>query len=298
VFRVFDFANPDLHIPTRPTTTVPQQALFFMNSTFVTDRAKALAARPEVAAAPSPAERVQRLYRLAYQRQATPRQVQAALDFIESSAQSQPPAPPAESVVTAWQYGYGELDPAAKKLKSFTKLGHFTGSAWQGGPEWPDTKLGWVQLTADGGHAGNDPAHAAVRRWTAPRDATVAVRGRVAHKHPEGDGVVATIVSSRDGVVAAYTLHNRSAEAHAEPLHVKQGDTLDFVVDYRANLNYDDFTWSPTIEALDKSADGKPQAWDAKKEFGGNKPPPPPPLNAWEQLAQVLLESNEFLFVD
>ena len=52
------------------------------------------------------------------------------------------------------------------------------------------------------------------------------------------------------------------------------------------------------IEALDKSESGKPQSWDAKKEFSGNTPPPPTPLNAWEQLAQVLLESNEFLFID
>jgi hypothetical protein len=298
VFRVFDFANPDLHIPTRPVTTVPQQALFFMNSTFVTDRAKALASRSEVAAAASPAEKVQRLYRLAYQRDPTPQQVQTSLLFVEASGAPKTPAPPPKPIVTAWQYGYGELDPAAKKMKSFEKLGHFTGSAWQGGIEWPDTKLGWVQLTADGGHAGNDLAHAAVRRWTAPRDGTVAIRGRIAHKHEEGDGIVASIVSSRDGLLASYTLHNRAAEAGVEPVVVKQGDTIDFVVDYRANLNNDDFYWAPVIEALDKSQDGKSQSWDAKKEFAGNAPPPPQPLTAWEQLAQVLLESNEFLFVD
>src|SRR5262249_55466333 len=40
--RIFDFANPDLHIPQRSETTVPQQALFFMNSPFVVERARAL----------------------------------------------------------------------------------------------------------------------------------------------------------------------------------------------------------------------------------------------------------------
>ena len=300
VFRVFDFANPDLHIPTRPVTTVPQQALFFMNSPFVTDRAKALASRPGVAGAASPEQGVRRLYRLAYQREPTPQQVQVSLAFIQSTggAAPAPPPPPPKPVETAWQYGFGELDPAARKMKSFTRLGHFTGSAWQGGIEWPDTKLGWVQLTAEGGHAGNDLSHAAVRRWTAPRDATVAIRGRVRHAHAEGDGIVASIVASRDGLLASYTLHNRSAEATVEPVEVKRGDTIDFVVDYRANLNYDDFYWAPVVEALDKSGDAKPVAWDAKKEFAGNLPPRPEPLGAWEQLAQVLLESNEFLFVD
>ena len=298
VFRVFDFANPDLHIPTRPVTTVPQQALFFMNSPFVTDRAKALAKRPEVASAGDPTKRVETLYRLVYQRPPTPQQAEAALRFVSSveAAQAEKPAPPPKPVESAWQYGYGEIDPGTHKLKSFTKLGHFTGKAWQGGIEWPDVKLGWVQLTADGGHAGNDLAHAAVRRWTAPRDGQYAVSGSVRHVHTEGDGIVASIVSGRDGVLASYTLHNRRAEAAVEPVKLGKGDTLDFVVDYHANLNYDDFYWSPTIKALDKSAGGAPQLWEAAKEFGGNAPPQP--LGAWEQLAQVLLESNEFLFVD
>ena len=43
VLRTFDCANPDLHIPERRETTVPQQALFFMNHPFVHDRVKSLA---------------------------------------------------------------------------------------------------------------------------------------------------------------------------------------------------------------------------------------------------------------
>ena len=58
----------------------------------------------------------------------------------------------------------------AQRVASFEPLPHFTGAAWQGGAAWPDGKLGWVQLTAAGGHPGNDLAHAAIRRWTAPRD--------------------------------------------------------------------------------------------------------------------------------
>ena len=50
VFRAFDFASPDQSAERRPRTTVPQQALFSMNSPFVIEQAKALAARPEVAA--------------------------------------------------------------------------------------------------------------------------------------------------------------------------------------------------------------------------------------------------------
>ena len=38
-FRTFDFATPDGHSPQRFTTTVPQQALFLMNSPFVIEQA-------------------------------------------------------------------------------------------------------------------------------------------------------------------------------------------------------------------------------------------------------------------
>jgi hypothetical protein len=297
VFRVFDFANPDLHIPQRASTTVPQQALFFMNSPFLTARAKALANRADVASAATPQERVRRMYRLVYQREPTAQQLDTAVQFIGASAAVAPPPPP-KPVESAWQYGFGEFDAATKRIKNFERLKHFTGKAWQGGTEYPDGKLGWVQLTADGGHAGNDLQHAAVRRWVAPRDGRVAVTGVVRHAREAGDGIVASIVSSRDGPLASYTLHNRTAAANVEPIALTKGDTLDFVVDYRDNLNSDDFEWSPVVKALDPSTGDDPKAWDAKKEFAGVPTNPPIPLTAWEQYAQVLLESNEFLFVD
>ena len=53
----------------------------------------------------------------------------------------------------------------------------------------------------------------------------------VTSKHiREGDGIVASIVSSRDGLLASYTLHNRSADAGVEPIAVKHGDTIDFAL--------------------------------------------------------------------
>jgi hypothetical protein len=82
-----------------------------------------------------------------------------------------------------WLYGFGELDPATRQTKNFTPLPHFTGQAWQGGANWPDGKLGWVQLTPDGGHAGNDLQHAAIRRWVAPKGGAVIIAGTVGHGH-------------------------------------------------------------------------------------------------------------------
>ncbi len=96
VFRVFDFANPDVSNDQRPRTTVPQQALFAMNSPFVLEQAKALAARPDVAGEPDATQRVRVLYRLALGRTPTPSEAELAARFIA--------APPAsgETKLSAW----------------------------------------------------------------------------------------------------------------------------------------------------------------------------------------------------
>jgi hypothetical protein len=82
VFRTFDFANPDLHIPQRSETIVSQQALFAMNHPFVANRARALAARVGSNDNPDVPQRVRELYRLVYQRDPTHNQLQAALAFL------------------------------------------------------------------------------------------------------------------------------------------------------------------------------------------------------------------------
>ena len=38
--------------------------------------------------------------------------------------------------------------------------------------------------------------------------------------------------------------------------------------------------------------------WDAATEFAGPQKRPAVPLTPWEKYAQVLLQSNEFVFVD
>ncbi|MDY3552586.1 PSD1 and planctomycete cytochrome C domain-containing protein [Gemmata sp. JC717] len=81
-FKVFDVANPDTHSPQRFQTTVPQQALFLMNSPFVQEQAKSLAARKEVAAAKTAAAKVTTLYRLALSRNPTADELALATRFV------------------------------------------------------------------------------------------------------------------------------------------------------------------------------------------------------------------------
>ena len=76
--------------------------------------------------------------------------------------------------------------------------------------------------------------------------------------------------------------------------------TLDFIVDIGNGLNSDQFLWSPKISpsvtaTTGAGGDTSSNAWDAQKDFSAQ---PKSQLNAWEQLVQVLMLSNEFMFVD
>ncbi len=90
--RAFDFANPDLHSPQRPATTVPQQALYLMNSPFVAEQAKAVAARRDVAWAFTADEKVRRIYRAVLGRDPTPEESALAKEFVASARLAKPAA--------------------------------------------------------------------------------------------------------------------------------------------------------------------------------------------------------------
>jgi hypothetical protein len=300
--RVFDFANPDLHIPQRSETTVSQQALFAMNHPFVAEQARALVAAVETEAAGDPVKLAAGLYRAVFQREPSESEQQAAIDFLAASAAETPSGPPAETL--AWTYGYGEV-LAAEGRVTFEPLPHFSGAAWQGGTQWPDAALGWVQLTADGGHAGNDLQHAAVRRWTAPRRGEFRIKSTAQHEVAAGDGIRCWIVSSRQGVLQTQTLHEATMPLEVDSVALEAGDTIDFVVDFNADLNSDQYLWKATIEEIGASAadataganttEGAAVTWESVRDFANKSPHY---LDPWHQLAQVLLLSNELMFVD
>ncbi|HTL30075.1 MAG TPA: PSD1 and planctomycete cytochrome C domain-containing protein, partial [Tepidisphaeraceae bacterium] len=161
MFRTFDFASPDATIGQRFTTSVPQQALFMMNSPFVLEQAKKLASRIEDTTN-DPLVRVAELYRIALGREPAKDEVDLGMKFVQ--AELSQPQQLAVAKQSSWTYGYGEFDEAAGRVLSFYALPHFKDNWWRGSGKWPDDKLGWAMLSADGGHVGNDVKHAVIRR--------------------------------------------------------------------------------------------------------------------------------------
>ncbi|MBK9166965.1 MAG: PSD1 domain-containing protein [Bryobacterales bacterium] len=271
----FDFANPEAHSPVRYQTTVPQQALYLMNSPFVAEQARHIA---------EAASGVADLYRRILGRD--PSQEEAALGraFVGAEQPAVRPAVPAHP----WQYGMAAWDGHA--LTGFRPFRFWEPERWQPASLLPQPEMGSPFLTAQGGSPGDSARHAVTRRWVAPADGEVRIEGKVEHKLGDraiGDGIRAWIIHRGGAVLAERTLRNESADLVAT-VTVRAGETIDFLVEPRGDAENDSFTWDPAVTAADVR-------WQASQAFEGPRPEPLPPLAKY---AQVLLQTAEFAFVD
>jgi hypothetical protein len=85
---LFDFPNPNASAEQRLTTATPLQQLFFLNSSFIEQRAAALASRADLAGGGDAATKVQRLYRLVLARPARADELAACLAFVSADSQT------------------------------------------------------------------------------------------------------------------------------------------------------------------------------------------------------------------
>jgi hypothetical protein len=296
----FDFATPEAHVPQRFLTTVPQQALYLMNSSFIMEESKHLVGRREIASAPNDRARVDALYHAVYGRAATNDEVQMALDFVKGE-DAKPSSPPVPAPV--WTYGLATFNDRGQ-VREFEPLKYFVEQKWRPASITPQPVFGGAELSDQGGTPPDDPGKAITRRWISPVAGTIEIRGTLVHeviesaeeyRKPWSDGVRARIVLNRRDTVAERIINNGKSDVAVRELAVKPGDSIDFAVDCVKDAENDDFTWSPVITLKSDGDQAKQRVWDSAKDFGG---PPAISLNAWEKYAQVLFQTSEFAFVD
>ena len=296
---MFDFANPDTHSPQRFVTTVPQQALFLMNSPFMKNEADKLAAALPVEGSTVDSQTVGALYKRVMLRQPKPAEVEMAQRFLSDAHTLQ------EATGFAWRYGSAQVKRAADgkvSVEGFTEFPHFVehtiNPAWRPSAKMPDPKLHYVFWGNTGGHAG-DGDTAASAQWTAPYDAEIQIRGNLARPAAAGDGVHGWIISSRTGGAFDSHVAPQGTVPMTAKLPVKKGDVITFAVTCEGDTNSDAFNWTPVIERI--LPNGNELITDARRDFCGpthwplNRSQPQSPLS---QLVQVLLMSNEFQFVE
>jgi len=82
LFQLFDFASPDRPVARRDESTVPAQALYLMNNTWVGEQAGHAARKLLAESQLDDAERVERLYRLAYSRPPDAAEASRAREYL------------------------------------------------------------------------------------------------------------------------------------------------------------------------------------------------------------------------
>lgn len=224
LMQAFDAPVMETNCDVRPSSTVATQSLMLMNGEFWLSQAAALA------------DRSQREPAVGYDAE------------LVAGLPQRWEAPP-----EVWQFGYGGFDLASGRTTSFTPLGHWTGSSWQGGEALPDQRAGWTLLHADGGHTGDNLNGAAIRRWTAPADGVVSIEGTIGHASEHGDGVRGVIIASSLGMIGEWAIHNGEVRTAIERVMVKAEDTVDFVTDCRANVTSDAFAWRVELKLVEES---------------------------------------------
>ena len=299
MFRTFDFPSPDTSSAQRFATTVPQQALFLMNSPFAQEQARHLMQRPELKAARTDTEKIRALYATVFQRAPDAEELSLAKSFLTETSQLSALNSQLPSVPYGWHYGTGTFDAQANRVRDFMPFAvHHADKDARRTPSdvFPDPVSGSLSLTPAGGHPGKTPSQASIRRWISPAAGVVRIEGTLGHTSDKGDGIDARVVSSASGSLGEWRIHHTKVETPFADLAVATGDSLDFLVTAGATPNSDSYSWAPKI-TFTATADAATRTWDAKKDFNVSEKIPVP-LTPLEALAQVLLLSNEFAIID
>ena len=142
-----------------------------------------------------------------------------------------------------------------------------------------------------------------VRRWTAPRDGLLDITGTCRKRAPGGDGLTFLVVQAGKTTRARIPIVGDDTEVcrlDLAAVPVRQGETLDFIVLPGPNSDFDEFDWQPALRWHEAEALPDLLA-DAAHDFPGPDGVPlaqDPIRYPWSALAQTLLISNEFLFVE
>ena len=108
------------------------------------------------------------------------------------------------------------------------------------------------------------------------------------------DHEVGDVGAGRTGVDEVAGCGERAAGI-AAPQRVVDGDARIVDTHRSAAIHQRPCSRARAIATVGAAGDTPAQAWDAEKDFFAQ---PKSQLNAWEQLVQVLMLANEFMFVD
>jgi len=288
-FVSFDLPHPDHHSPKRVETSVPQQALFFLNGPLVLRQAAKLAADPTFRSLPDDTARLRWAYEKIYQREPSTAETHDALKWLGAAV----PADYQPHLGGTWEIRHA-LDTGGppSEVQSFPL---FANDVWKTGPDLANAPIRWLSAGANGGHVG--AGHVLVLRWRALGSGQVRMVGKIER-------------TQKGGVPLAWEISNKAARQVLAPegnakiegqwTDVVPGDTVDFLLSAPNGDNCGGVSWNLRILGRESPDADIEEVGNLRKQFPTSDSPSPVPAAAdpWADLIQMLWASNEFHFID
>ncbi|MBC7979719.1 MAG: DUF1549 domain-containing protein [Armatimonadetes bacterium] len=291
-FVSFDLPHPDHHAPKRIETTIPQQALFLLNSPLLIRQAELLANNADFNKLTSDQEKLSWLYQRIYRRPPSQAEEQEGLQWLSQTIS----ANYAPSLSGTWEVRHArDLNGEILEIKPFPL---FKDNVWSTGPDLATAPVPWLHAGAKNGHAARH--FAIILRWHALGAGEVSMVGDLKRTQKGGEALEWNI-SHNNRSLQNFTLPPEgSSQIEGQWLPVSPGDTVDFVLRAPHGDSFGGVEWNLRVLGRE-SPDAKPaEINDFAKQFPTSDSPFPEikAANPWADFIQMLWASNEFNFID
>ncbi len=292
-FTTFDLPHPDHHCPKRLETTVPQQALYFLNGPLPLRQAAKLAADPTFTALPDDKARLGWLQRRIYQREPSATEIRAAIEWLGhvDQADYQP------RLAGVWEIRHAP-DTAGPPANALL-FPIFSDGVWKTGPDPATSPIRWLHAGAKAGHAA--ASHALILRWRALGAGQVRMHGSIGRTQQGGATLCWKLSNNKSAGAIDHDL-SPAANAHIDGawITVAPGDTLDFVLRAPNGDACGGVEWNLRVAGRESADAPIIEIGNLREQFPTPDSPPPAPSSAdpWADLIQMLWASNEFHFID
>ncbi len=291
-FVSFDVPHPDHHAPKRVETTVPQQALFLLNSPLLIRRSESLANDPVFQKLTDDRSRIAWIYGKIHQRSPTQAEIGDALEWLAAID----PADYTPRLNGSWEVRYAR--DVNGLLSEETTFPLFTESSWRTGPDLASSPIRWIHARPDGGHTGD--GYSLILRWRSTGSGEVKMVGDI-KRTQKGGSTLEWKISSDGKALPTHTLRpDQSTEIKGEWIKVSAGNTLDFVLRAPEKVNHCGVGWNLRILAREAPNAPPVDLGSFKDHFPKPNSPAPEAESGspWADLIQMLWASNEFNFID
>ena len=293
VFVSFDLPHPDHLSAARGQTTVPQQALYFLNSPLLLRRSAALASDSAFKGLPDDTARVAWLYRRLYQRDPSQAETQTILQWLAGTS----PADYRPKLGGTWEIRHADDSPNLPLDAREFPL--FANDVWKTGPDPATAPIRWLNAGASGGHV--SAGHAMILRWRANGSGEVKMTGHLKRTQKEGNVLAWRIDGKGRDILAGAKFPPETETNVASPwVSVKEGDTLDLVLLAPEGDSCGGIAWTLKIMGRETPGAKAVEIGNLNRQFPrpGTAPEAVIVQDPWADVIQMLWSSNEFNFID